>query len=87
MRRTLTVLAVLRLALVTAIALPVQMLAVRRGWGLARTLPVWWHRRALAAARVTVRVTGAPADGRPLLVTPNHSTWLDISVIASLMPI
>jgi 1-acyl-sn-glycerol-3-phosphate acyltransferase len=87
MRRILAGLSLARLAVITLIALPVQMLAVKRDWGLARTLPVWWHRRVLGAAGVRVRLTGAPVEGRPLLVTPNHCSWLDISVIASLLPI
>lgn len=87
MRKILAGLALARLAAITLIALPVQMLAVKRDWGLARTLPVWWHRRALGAAGVRVRQIGTPVAGRPLLVTPNHSSWLDITVIASLLPI
>lgn len=87
MRRFLAALAVARLAAVTSVALPLQMLAVERGWKLAARLPPWWHRRALAALGVRVHVHGAPDPVRPLLVTPNHASWLDISVIASLMPI
>ncbi len=87
MRRIAASLAVARLAAITAVALPLQMLAVRAGWRLAATLPVWWHRRALAALATRVQVTGAPVGDRPLLVTPNHCSWLDIPVIASLMPI
>lgn len=87
MHALIAALALVRLVAITAVALPVQMLAVRFGWDLARTLPAWWHRRALAAAGVRVHVTGAPVAARPLLVTPNHCSWLDITVIASLMPI
>ena len=60
MRRITAPLTVAWLAVVTVAVLPVQMLAVRMGWRLAATLPVWWHRRALAALDVRVRVTGAP---------------------------
>jgi 1-acyl-sn-glycerol-3-phosphate acyltransferase len=87
MRGVVAVLAVARLAAITAVALPTQMVASRFDWPLARRLPVWWHRRALAALGVRVRVNGAPASTRPLLVTPNHCSWLDIPVIGSLMPI
>lgn len=87
MRRVVAVLALVRLAAITAVALPTQMVAVRFGWPLARRLPVWWHRRALGALGVRVGVRGRPAVDRPLLITPNHSSWLDIPVIASLMPI
>ncbi len=87
MKGVVAVLAAARLVAVTAVALPTQIVATRFGWPLARTLPVWWHRRALSALGVRVRVTGAPAVARPLLVTPNHCSWLDIPVIGSLMPI
>lgn len=77
----------LGLVLLTLAAIPIQMLAVRRGWRLAATLPVWWHRRALAAIGVRVRTIGTPCRDRPLLITPNHVSWLDISLIGSLMPL
>lgn len=75
------------LLLLTAAAVPLQLLARRRGWRLAATLPVWWHRRALAALGVRIRVVGHPCRDRPLLVTPNHVSWLDICLIGSLMPL
>ncbi len=86
MRRVAAGLALTKLATLTALALPLQMLAVRADWRLAARLPVWWHRRVLDALAVRIHVRGAPVDARPLLVTPNHSSWLDIPVIASLMP-
>lgn len=87
MRRLAAAFSLARLAALTAVALPVQLLAVKAGWRLAATLPVWWHRRALEALAVRIRVTGAPVADRPLLVTPNHASWLDIPVIAAQMPI
>lgn len=87
MRRFVAVVSLLPFVLLTLPAIAVQALAQRRGWGLARTLPGWWHRRALAALRVRVRVTGRPVADRPLLVTPNHCSWLDIPVIGSLAPL
>ncbi|MDK9695885.1 MAG: 1-acyl-sn-glycerol-3-phosphate acyltransferase [Siculibacillus sp.] len=87
MRRLAAGLALVKLAALTIVALPVQMLAVRGHPGLAKRLPVWWHRRALEALAVRIEVKGTPITDRPLLVTPNHSSWLDIPVIASLMPI
>ncbi|MEJ1159655.1 lysophospholipid acyltransferase family protein [Prosthecomicrobium sp. N25] len=80
-------LAVLWLALLTLAAVPLQALAVRRGWPLAATLPVWWHRRALSAVGARLTVHGAPCRDRPLLVTPNHVSWLDICLVGSLLPV
>jgi 1-acyl-sn-glycerol-3-phosphate acyltransferase len=85
--RVLVALAVIGLALITLPALPVQWLAVRSKARLARRLPVWWHRRALAALDVRVTSVGRPSPARPLLVTANHVSWLDIPVIASLQPV
>lgn len=87
MVRVVAGLALLRLAVVTLPALGLQLLAVRAWPGLARRLPVWWHRRALRALGVRVVTTGAPVETRPLLVTANHVSWLDISVVASLLPV
>ncbi|WP_407049016.1 lysophospholipid acyltransferase family protein [Methyloraptor flagellatus] len=74
------------LAAITVVALPLQIIAVKFGWGIAKSLPVWWHGKALRAAGLAVRVTGAPARERPLMIVANHASWADISVIASLMP-
>lgn len=79
--------AILHLAATTLVALPIQILAVKHGWRLGRTLPVWWHKTALKAAGVKVTTLGSPAGHRPLLVTSNHISWLDISVIGSQMPL
>lgn len=87
MTRLLAVLAVARLIALTLVALPTQMVLVRLGLRSASRLPVWWHRRALAAMGVRVRVSGAAVGDRPLLITPNHASWLDISVLGSLMPL
>jgi 1-acyl-sn-glycerol-3-phosphate acyltransferase len=46
-------------------------------------LPKYWHRAALTALGVKVRVHGIPASRRPLLIVSNHSSWIDILVLAS----
>jgi len=76
------------LAAVFAILAPVQMLASRRGARLAHRLPVRFHRffLRLFAIRVTVRGT-PPLPGSPTLVLANHVSWLDIPVMASLLPL
>lgn len=65
----------------------VQWLAVRFGWRLQRTLPMHFHRLALRVLGVRVSVAGAPDATRPLLITANHASWLDILVLGSLMPL
>ena len=75
------------LVLLTLVLLPAQYLAVRRGWSLARAIPVWWHRVALGLIGGEVRVVGEPSRARPLLVVANHVSWLDILVIGSRVPV
>ena len=72
---------------VTLVAIPMQWLAVRTGSSLARRIPVAWHRLVRLLLGINVRVHGRPSDERPLLITANHASWLDITVLSGLMPI
>src|ERR1043165_9885735 len=74
-------------ALVTAVLMPVQWLAVALERPLRRRIPVLYHRFVCRLVGVRVRATGAAAEERPLLVVANHSSWLDISIITSLAPV
>jgi 1-acyl-sn-glycerol-3-phosphate acyltransferase len=86
MHRVSAVLSGLALVAVTLALLPVQVLANRADWALARHLPVWWHGFVLARLGLHVTEIGHPGKDRPLLITANHSSWLDISVLASRRP-
>lgn len=79
--------AAIGLIAVTLIMLPIQIVADRFNWPLARRLPVWWHRLALARLGFRVTEIGAPAVDRPLLLVPNHASWLDIPLLGSRMPL
>lgn len=71
----------------TLIGMPVQWAALRLGLDAAGSIPVLYHRivcRVLGIRRV---VTGAPPRGVPALILANHVSWLDISVIGSLVPL
>ncbi|KAA2236817.1 lysophospholipid acyltransferase family protein [Salinarimonas soli] len=70
-----------------ALALPVQLVAVRAGWRIAAWIPVIFHRLTLWLLDVRVTSIGTPPDGEPSLVLANHSSWLDIVVIGSLRPL
>ena len=76
------------LAALFVVLAPVQMIASRRGARLAHRIPVHFHRLFLRlfAIRVVVRGT-PPATGHPTLVLANHVSWLDIPVMASLLPL
>lgn len=50
-------------------------------------IPHLYHRAACALLGIRIERVGAPADGRPLLLAANHSSWLDITVLAAAMPV
>lgn len=81
-----TVLVALVLGILTLVLMPVQMLATRFNWRLAAWLPYYWQRVARWLVGLRVVVTGAPATP-PLLLTANHISWLDITVLGSVMPL
>ncbi|HOV05297.1 MAG TPA: lysophospholipid acyltransferase family protein [Hyphomicrobiales bacterium] len=67
--------------------LPAQWLAVRLGHDSARHIPVVFHRTVRRIIDVRVGIHGKVAEGRPLLFAANHASWLDITIIGSLMPL
>lgn len=69
------------------IGLPAQWLALRLAPPLARWMPVYFHRYLLFVMGVKVTRNGDFSRARPLLITANHSSWLDIIVISSLAPV
>ncbi len=75
------------LTLVTLAMIPAQWLSVKANWKAARHLPVIWHRIACALVGIRVMERGRPAEGRPLLITANHVSWVDITVLGSRMPL
>lgn len=52
-----------------------------------RAIGAFYFRRLSGLLRVRVRVVGAPATGKPVLVLSNHVSWLDIPTIGSIMPL
>lgn len=74
------------LAVWTLLLAPLQLIAIRRNWPLARTLPYHWQRLARLMVGLRVRVEGEPAKA-PLLLTANHISWLDITVLGSVLPV
>ncbi|WP_181707947.1 lysophospholipid acyltransferase family protein [Chthonobacter rhizosphaerae] len=87
MARLRPVLALGPLVLLTLALMPVQWLAIRFDWRIGHRLPMVFHRAACRALGVRVAVRGRPAPDRPLLITANHVSWIDIVVLGSLMPL
>lgn len=50
-------------------------------------LPSFWHRRVIKIFNISVEVQGSPCTKRPCLYVSNHVSYLDIPVIASVMPV
>ena len=71
----------------TLLLVPVQWVAVALGSPLGARLPVFYHRRCLRLAGLTVAVRGQIAPGHPILFVANHSSYLDILVLGSILPL
>ncbi|KAB2867468.1 MAG: 1-acyl-sn-glycerol-3-phosphate acyltransferase [Bauldia sp.] len=74
------------LGAMTFLLMPLQVLATRRGWPLAARLPWYWQRVARRVIGLRVEVVGAPAQP-PLLIAANHLSWLDITLLGSVLPV
>lgn len=60
-----------------------QALALRAPFLDARRVPRLWHRMVVRLLGLSIRVHGAPASGRPLLIAANHVSWTDIMALGS----
>jgi len=66
--------------------MPAQWLGLKFGLPYARTLPNRYHRFLCRLVGIRVTVRGEPHKGSACLIAANHTSWLDIPVIASLEP-
>ena len=71
---------------VTLPLMPVQALALAFGWRLAVSLPVFYHRLCCRIFGFDVKVRGNPSPARPTLFIANHASYVDIVVLASVIP-
>ena len=71
----------------TLVMTPFQILSMWSCRPLARIIPMWWHRMALALLGVRVHVHGRRPKAHPLLIVTNHVSWSDIMVLGSAMPL
>lgn len=75
------------LTIVSLVLIPLQWLAVKFRLPIRRNLPHIWHRIATRLVGIRIRHIGTPTADRPLLIAANHASWVDITVIGSLMPL
>jgi lyso-ornithine lipid O-acyltransferase len=66
--------------------LPLQALALALELRLAKTLPLTYHRLVCRIIGIRVSARGTLAQARPLLIVANHTSYLDIEVLGSLVP-
>jgi lyso-ornithine lipid O-acyltransferase len=85
MMRTAFVVAVI--AGVTLIAVPLQWVGLKLRLPYRKNLPRIYHRFVLRTIGMRVIVHGVPSADRPLLLISNHSTYLDIPVLGSVVPL
>lgn len=84
-----TVRAILWLAVLIAaslVLLPAQMIAHTLNLSARSVIPMLFHRVVLRALGARVTVRGEPSGHRPLLLVPNHVSWMDIMVLGSQAP-
>jgi 1-acyl-sn-glycerol-3-phosphate acyltransferase len=84
-----TVLATWRAAayvLWTLALMPLQALAQALGWRLAERLPMFYHRTCLPLLGIRLAVEGEMAADRPVLFACNHTSYLDIPLLGSVIP-
>ncbi|MBS3651142.1 1-acyl-sn-glycerol-3-phosphate acyltransferase [Pseudaminobacter sp. 19-2017] len=81
--RARVVVAVMVVALMTALfALP-QLICVHTGWCRGRPLLRLWHTVAAKLLGFRIHVRGKIVPGRPLMLVSNHVSWSDIVVLAA----
>ncbi|WP_322515865.1 lysophospholipid acyltransferase family protein [Rhodopseudomonas palustris] len=71
----------------TLALLPLQLLALRNGWRIQRTIPRLYHRILCRLIGVRIREAGRRHGQGPVLILSNHVSWLDICVISALTPV
>jgi lyso-ornithine lipid O-acyltransferase len=77
-------------ALIVVVALvlfPFQYASWKLNLPTKRWLPLIFHRCVAKIINLRVKVVGAPAAGRPMLILANHVSWLDITALGSVMPL
>jgi 1-acyl-sn-glycerol-3-phosphate acyltransferase len=69
------------------VLLPFQILALLFRSGLAKKIPMVFHRGVARVLGLQFDVGGQVANSGPILFVSNHSSWLDIVVLSALAPV
>ncbi len=73
--------------LTTLLTIPFQILLIRLHSRWAERLPVIYHRWVCWLFGLDIVVRGKPESSRPTLFIGNHTSYIDIEVFSSLMPV
>lgn len=71
----------------TILLMPVQALALKFSPRLARLVPLRYHRFLCGLIGIRVEQRGTPHQHSACLIAANHTSWLDIPVLASTAPL
>lgn len=80
--------AILRLSTYLALTLallPIQVLAVLSGTRASKVTPLFYHRLCARIFGFRIQVHGQPSADRPTLYVSNHVSYMDITVLGSLL--
>lgn len=66
--------------------MPLQWLGLKLRLPYARYLPNRYHRFLCGLIGIRVKTRGTPHQGSACLIAANHTSWLDIPIMASLQP-
>lgn len=69
----------------TLLLLPLQTASVAVGGSLRERVPRLYHAGLCRILGIDVRIVGSPLPRRPALLVANHSSWLDVPILGSLM--
>jgi 1-acyl-sn-glycerol-3-phosphate acyltransferase len=72
--------------LLTVALMPVQAVLVALGTRWAERLPVFYHRLCCRLMGIEVVPIGEMSSRRPTLFVSNHTSYLDITILGSLIP-
>ena len=69
----------------TLVSMPIQAFGLASGRAWAASFPRFYHRQCCRILGLRVRRIGHPAQARPVLFAANHISYIDITVLGSLI--
>jgi 1-acyl-sn-glycerol-3-phosphate acyltransferase len=66
--------------------MPLQALALLLRLDLRRSVPLWYHRRCCRILGIRIERRGRQSRVTPTLYVSNHTSYLDITILGSLIP-